>query len=303
MSQGSSITPKRSKGLGRGLDALLGSVPVRGEDTSGAVQGPSLPVTALQPGRYQPRSRMDEGALHELAASIAAHGLIQPILVRPLPSGRFEIIAGERRWRAAQIAGLDAVPVILRDVPDEQALALALIENIQREDLNPLEQAQAIARLIEEFGFTHERCAQAIGRSRSATTNLLRLLQLAEPVQSLLLAGDLDMGHARALLALDAGTQVLLANRIVAARLSVRAAEHLVANWQKGLSSAPGRQSARGGDADLTRFAAQLSDALATRVEIAASSKGRGRLIMHFENSEGFEALLERLQMAQFLER
>lgn len=298
------MNAKKNKGLGRGLDALLGADPAT-KPISEALTSPSLPVHALYPGRYQPRSRMDEGALHELAASITVHGLIQPILVRPDGSGRFEIIAGERRWRAAQLAGLDQVPVIQREVADEQALSIALIENIQREDLNPLEEAQAIQRLIDEFHFTHERCAEAIGRSRSATTNLLRLLNLAESVQALLLAGDLDMGHARALLAVEPGVQILLANRIVAERLTVRETEKLIANWQRDreMIQSPVRRRGVTGDQDLERFSQQLSDALATRVEIAATAKGRGRLVMHFNDAEGFEALLARLKLDSVLER
>ncbi len=298
------MNAKKNKGLGRGLDALLGADPTP-QTAPEAFVSPSLPVLALYPGRYQPRSRMDEGALHELAASISVHGLIQPILVRPDGKGRFEIIAGERRWRAAQLAGLDQVPVIQREVADEQALSIALIENIQREDLNPLEEAQAIQRLIDEFHFTHERCAEAIGRSRSATSNLLRLLNLAESVQALLLAGDLDMGHARALLAVEPAVQILLANRIVAERLTVRETEKLIANWQRDreMAQSPVRRRAVAPDQDLERFSQQLSDALATRVEIAATARGRGRLVMYFNDADGFEALLGRLKLDSLLER
>lgn len=298
------MNAKKNKGLGRGLDALLGADPTV-QTAPEALANPSLPVDALYPGRYQPRSRMDEGALHELAASISVHGLIQPILVRPDGSGRFEIIAGERRWRAAQLAGLDQVPVIQREVADEQALSIALIENIQREDLNPLEEAQAIQRLIDEFHFTHERCAEAIGRSRSATSNLLRLLNLAESVQGLLLAGDLDMGHARALLAVEPGVQILLANRIVAERLTVRETERLIANWQRDRETiqSPARRRVVAPDQDLERFSQQLSDALATRVEIAATARGRGRLVLYFNDADGFEALLARLKLDSLLER
>jgi len=298
------MNAKKNKGLGRGLDALLGADPTR-QTAPEALASASLPVQALYPGRYQPRSRMDEGALHELAASIGVHGLIQPILVRPDGTGRFEIIAGERRWRAAQLAGLDQVPVIQREVADDQALSIALIENIQREDLNPLEEAQAIQRLIDEFHFTHERCAEAIGRSRSATSNLLRLLNLAESVQALLLAGDLDMGHARALLAVEPGVQILLANRIVAERLTVRETEKLIANWQRDHETIqnPVKRRAVAADQDLARFSQQLSDALATRVEIAATARGRGRLVMHFSDADGFEALLARLKLDSVLER
>src|ERR1700710_3087123 len=212
----------RKKGLGRGLEALLGSSADIAEPVKIDGAPHTLPLAKMQAGKYQPRTRMDEGALQELAASIRAQGLMQPILVRPIAGDKFEIIAGERRFRAARLAGLDEVPVLVRDVPDSNAAAMALIENIQREDLNPLEEAQGVQRLIREFNLTHEDAAAAIGRSRSATSNLLRLLNLAKPVQTMLMAGDIDMGHARALLVLDAATQIQLANVIVAKRLSVR---------------------------------------------------------------------------------
>src|SRR5438445_10256232 len=209
------------KGLGRGLDALL-----LGSDAETATDAlKSLPIDRIRSGRYQPRTRMDDASLAELSESIKVQGVVQPILVRPVDGGRYEIVAGERRWRAAQRAGLKEIPALIRAVPDQAALALALVENIQREDLNPLEEAQGIKRLIEEFGLTHEAAAQAVGRSRSAVTNLLRLTQLARPVQELLLAGSLEMGHARALLSLAPDAQVLAANRIVAQELSVRDAE------------------------------------------------------------------------------
>lgn len=216
------------KGLGRGLDALLGS----SVDITEAVRGEGTPsvlsLDKMQAGKYQPRTRMDEGALQELAASIRAQGLMQPILVRSIGDDQYEIIAGERRFRAARLAGLDEVPVLVKNVPDQVAAAMALIENIQREDLNPLEEAQGIQRLLDEFSFTHEQAAESVGRSRSAVSNLLRLLNLAQPVQTMLLAGDLDMGHARALLAVDAATQIQLANHVVNRRLSVRETERLV---------------------------------------------------------------------------
>ncbi|NBS96981.1 MAG: ParB/RepB/Spo0J family partition protein, partial [Betaproteobacteria bacterium] len=259
------MNARKSKGLGRGLDALLGAEPATAP-SAGAAPGSNLPVQALYPGRYQPRSRMDEGALHELAASIGVHGLIQPILVRPDGNGRFEIIAGERRWRAAQLAGLQEVPVIQREVADEQALALALIENIQREDLNPLEEAQAIQRLIDEFQYTHERCAEAIGRSRSATSNLLRLLNLAETVQALLLAGDLDMGHARALLGVEGPRQVQLAEQVVGQGLTVRQTEKLVQELPNPRIKAGGKLSKN--VRDVERFADELSQRFGTTVEI-----------------------------------
>jgi ParB family chromosome partitioning protein len=234
---------KKMKGLGRGLDALLGSEP---QPTAAA--GPQqLPIARLRPGRYQPRTRMDAEALAELADSIRAQGVIQPILVRPVGEDRYEIIAGERRFRAAQMAGLAEVPVTVRDVPDDAALAMALIENIQRENLNPLEEAQGVQRLVREFDFTHEQAAAAIGRSRSATSNLLRLLNLAAPVQEMLMEGRLDMGHARALLAVDAATQVQLGHQIVLKGLSVREAEALVARTQRAPSSGSRAAPARSG--------------------------------------------------------
>ncbi|MCO5099423.1 MAG: ParB/RepB/Spo0J family partition protein [Burkholderiaceae bacterium] len=288
----------RVKGLGRGLDALLGGDELRpAEAPRDDEPARSLPLTALQPGRYQPRTRMDESSLQELAASIRGHGLMQPIVVRPIDQGRWEIIAGERRFRAAGLAGLSEVPVVVREVSDEQALAMALIENLQREDLNPLEQAQAIRRLTTEFGYSHEQAADALGRSRSATTNLLRLLHLADPVQTMLLAGDLDMGHARALLALDKAEQILLAQRVVDKRLSVRETEQLV---QRTLAEASGSDSAAPGrrrapDRDLERLQERIADTLATPVALRADGRGRGKLTISFASHEQFQGLLERL--------
>ncbi len=235
----------RKKGLGRGLEALLGG----SADITEAVKiegAPNvLPLGKLQAGKYQPRTRMDEGALQELAASIRAQGLMQPILVRPVSADKYEIIAGERRFRAARLAGLDEVPVLVRDVPDQAAAAMALIENIQREDLNPLEEAQGIQRLLDEFSFTHEQAAESVGRSRSAVSNLLRLLNLAAPVQTMLLAGDLDMGHARALLAVDAATQITLANQVVNKRMSVRETEKLVTTTTKAAPAVKAKANQR----------------------------------------------------------
>src|SRR3954464_1693758 len=221
---------KKPKGLGRGLEALLGPTVSESAAETPATPGQpaSLMLADMVPGQYQPRTRMDEGALYELAESIKAQGIMQPILVRQLAAGanagKYEIIAGERRFRAARLAGLDSVPVLVRDVPDESAAAMALIENIQREDLNPLEEAQGLQRLVKEFGLTHELAAQAVGRSRSAASNLLRLLNLADPVQTMLMAGDIDMGHARALLGLDRAAQITAANQISAKKMSVREA-------------------------------------------------------------------------------
>jgi len=289
---------KKQKGLGRGLEALLGA------DTSPerpAAQGEAinaLRLDQLQAGRYQPRTRMDETALQELAASIREHGLMQPIVVRPVGADRWEIIAGERRFRAAGLAGLSEVPVIVREVPDEQALQLALIENIQREDLNPLEEAQAIRRLIDEFGFSHEKAADAIGRSRSATSNLLRLLNLAEPVQTMLLAGDLDMGHARALLALDRVQQIMVSHEVVERRLSVRETERLVHRTLDGDEGKPGRRATAEGGRDLARLQERLADALAAPVTIKANARGRGSLTIGFGSLEQFQGLLERMGVA-----
>ncbi|MCD6680823.1 MAG: ParB/RepB/Spo0J family partition protein [Burkholderiaceae bacterium] len=298
-----SKSPKlRVKGLGRGLDALLGGdEPPRAEPARADEPTRALPLDALQPGRYQPRTRMDESSLQELAASIRGHGVMQPIVVRPIGAGRWEIIAGERRFRAAGLAGLAEVPVVVREVSDEQALAMALIENLQREDLNPLEQAQAIRRLTSEFGYSHEQAADALGRSRSATTNLLRLLQLAEPVQTMLLAGDLDMGHARALLAVDRAEQILLAQRVVDKRLSVRETEQLV---QRALAQAQqdGNDGAtrprRAADRDVERLQERIADALATPVTLRSDARGRGRLTISFSSHEQFQGLLERLGVA-----
>ena len=303
---------KRQKGLGRGLDALLGAndppshaasaadAPAGTGSGSAPADPARLPLHALAPGRYQPRTRMDEAALQELADSIRVHGLVQPIVVRPLDAGRYEIIAGERRYRAAQMIGLDEVPVLVKVVPDEQALQLALIENIQRENLNPLEEAQAVRRLIEEFDHTHERAAEAIGRSRSATSNLLRLLNLAAPVQTMLLAGDLEMGHARALLPLPAPEQIQLAQRVVDRRLSVRQTEALVAAAQATERSKPAdRRETTRADQDVMRLQRHLSEHLATEVEIRQGARGRGALVIHFTDLDAFDGLLDRLGLRE----
>jgi ParB family chromosome partitioning protein len=286
---------KKPKGLGRGLENLLGeSVEISAAAAAGGIRAPStLPLDKLQAGRYQPRTRMDESSLQELAASIRQHGLMQAIVVRPLGADRYEIIAGERRFRAARMAGLEEVPVMLRDVSDQNALAMALIENIQREDLNPLEEAQAIRRLLDEFQYTHEQASEAIGRSRSATSNLLRLLNLAAPVQTMLLAGDLEMGHARALLALERAEQILAANQVVEKRLSVRETERLVVQQQaqqsqSGTGSGTGRRPV---DADLQRLQEQIAEHLQAVVELQANARGKGRLVIRFDSAEQFEGL------------
>lgn len=291
---------KKSKGLGRGLDALLGGSTDIAEAVPTVVGAPSaLNVSQMQAGKYQPRTRMDEGALNELAASIKAQGLMQPILVRPIAnngSGKYEIIAGERRFRAAQIAGMTDVPVLVKDVDDQAAAAMALIENMQREDLNPLEEAQGIHRLITDFNFTHEQAAGAVGRSRSAVSNLLRLLNLAKPVQTMLMAGDIDMGHARALLAVDAATQITLANQIVSKRMSVREAEKLVV--QTTTEQATGNKSRIGKEKsrDIVRLEEELSDTLATQVAIKLGAKNKGQLIIDFANLDLLDTVIAKLR-------
>ncbi len=285
----------KKKGLGRGLEALLGDT-ARADAAQPASGAPHvLALDVLQAGKYQPRTQMDEGALAELAASIRSQGLMQPILVRPLGGGRYEVIAGERRMRAAAIAGLTEVPVLVREVPDEAAAVMALIENIQREDLNPLEEAQGVQRLLDEFGMTHEQAAQAIGRSRSATSNLLRLLNLARPVQTMLMAGDLDMGHARALLGVDAADQINLANQVAAKRLSVRETERMVTRLGATFALAPSAKEA-GKSRDLARLEEELSDALATRVTIKARARQGGQIVIDYSGLDALDGLISRLK-------
>jgi ParB family chromosome partitioning protein len=294
------MVTKKPKGLGRGLEALLGPTASEAEPRPTDESPRSLRLEQLQPGRYQPRTRMDEGSLFELAQSIKAQGVMQPILVRPLAEpGRYEIIAGERRSRAARLAGLVEVPVLVRDVPDQAAAAMALIENIQREDLNPLEEAQGVQRLIREFGLTHEQAAEAIGRSRSATSNLLRLLNLAEPVQHLLMAGDLDMGHARALLALEAAEQILAGNETVARKLSVRDTEKLVQRRLQPGRQAPLLRVAHDKPRDITRLEEQLADRLTAPVEIRikrTTKRGQqGEVAIAFDSLDELNGLLDKL--------
>jgi ParB family chromosome partitioning protein len=291
------MVTKKQKGLGLGLEALLGPK-VNDAPTAGDSAPSTLRLELLQPGRYQPRTRMDEGSLYELAESIKSQGIMQPILVRPVAAGRYEIIAGERRFRAARLAGLGEVPVLVRQVPDEAAAVMALIENIQREDLNPLEEAQGLQRLIDEFKLTHEQAAQAVGRSRSAASNLLRLLNLAQPVQQMLIAGDLEMGHARALLSLPSAQQVMSAQTIVARKLNVREAEKLATQ------AATGRQTSlirarKDKPRDIVRLEEQLSDHLTAAVEIRMLKKTRrgeqGEVSIAFGSLDELNGLLEKL--------
>jgi ParB family chromosome partitioning protein len=281
----------KMKGLGRGLDALLAGSDARAED-----ELRNLPVGRLRPGKYQPRTQMDQDSLAELAASIKAQGVMQPILVRAVDktpgAERYEIVAGERRWRAAQLADLSEVPVLVRGIPDEQALAMALIENIQRENLNPLEEAHGLQRLIDEFGLTHQQAADAVGRSRPAATNLLRLLQLKAPVQDLLMAGKIDMGHARALLPLGAANQVAVAQRIVLKGLSVRETERLVQH----LLSPPKKEAEKAVDRDVLRLQEELSDDLGAAVAIRTSKKGAGKVTIEFGSLDQLDGLIARLR-------
>jgi ParB family chromosome partitioning protein len=274
----------KPKGLGRGLDALLGDqdapAPAGGENLR------NLAIDELQPGKYQPRSRIGEEALAELAGSIRTQGVMQPILVRSVGAGRFEIVAGERRWRAARMAGLATVPVLVKEIPDQQALAAALIENIQREDLNPLEEATGIQRLVQEFGLTHQMIAETLGRSRAAVTNLLRLLDLAPPVRELLAQGRLDMGHARALLALPIARQLDLAREAAHKGWTVREVEARVAASLK--SPQPRRPRA---DRDVLRLEEEWSDRLGTTVQI----KARGKLVVAYRTLDELDQLLSKL--------
>ncbi len=291
------MTTQKKKGLGRGLDALLGS---NGNDLPGEASQKTLAVKLLQAGKYQPRQAMDQSSLEELAESIRAQGVMQPLLVRPIGAAgaqTFEIIAGERRFRAAQLAGLSEVPVIIREVDDQAALAMALIENLQRQDLTALEEAQGIDRLIREFGLTHEQAAKAVGRSRSATTNLLRLLQLPPAVQTMLREGQLDAGHARALLPLQASAQKALAERIVRDQLSVRDAERLVTKLQSGSISGSGvsKKAGRSMSRDWVRVQEQLSDGIGLPVVLKQGRGSAGEMTIRFSSFDELDGLIARL--------
>lgn len=282
-----------NRGLGRGLDSLLaGDMGSVGEADSLLV----LKVVQLQPGKYQPRSYMDDAALQTLAASIKSQGIMQPILVRHIDDEKYEIIAGERRWRASQMAGLEEVPVLVREIADEAALAMALIENIQRENLNPLEEAQGIKRLIDEFDMTHEKAAAAVGRSRVAVSNLLRLLTLCAPVQDMLMHGKLDMGHARALIGLSGAQQVMLATQIVQNNLSVREVENLVKKLDDTSTEAPKKQIQKTlVNHDVLRLQEALSDKLGATVSIKAGVKGAGTLKIIYANLDQLDEIVSRI--------
>ena len=316
------MATKKTKGLGRGLDALLIPEPAAA-DPAGVPM--LLPLEEISPGQYQPRTRMDEGALYELAESIRAQGIMQPILVRQLAQPRavtlpaadgageetatahYEIIAGERRYRAARLAGLTQVPVLVREVADEAAAAMALIENIQRENLNPLEEAQGIKRLVNEFGLTHEQAAQAVGKSRSAASNLLRLLNLAEPVQTMLMAGDIDMGHARALLALSGAAQITAATQVVARKMNVREAERLVRQLSQPQPASAAQEAAQAApekSGDVRRVEEELSDLLLAQVQVRVKKTRRqgapisGELAVQFASLDELNGLIERLRQS-----
>ena len=280
----------KAKGLGRGLDALLGGN--KPDKNEGELR--QLALGDIKPGKYQPRTHMDQAALQELADSIRERGIVQPILVRELSAGKFEIVAGERRWRAAQLAGLANVPALVRDIADDAALGIGLIENIQREDLNAMEEAAGIQRLIEEFKLTHDEAAKAVGRSRSAVSNLLRLLELAKPVQDMVMSAKLDMGHARALLSLAKARQVELAHQIVHKQLSVRDAERLAKS-----SSAPPKKNktALSNSADVRRLETDLADKLGTNVSIKIDKKHNGTVTIAFMGFEHLEGILERTKL------
>jgi ParB family transcriptional regulator, chromosome partitioning protein len=276
----------KQKGLGRGLDALLG----RDEPPKDSLM--NLAVNRIRPGKYQPRTKMDQEALAELAASIKSQGLMQPVLVRPVDRDRYELIAGERRWRAAQMAGLDHVPALVREVPDEAALAMALIENIQRENLNAMEEAAGLQRLVHEFKMTHQQAADAVGRSRSAASNLLRLLNLAKPVQAMVMEGVLEMGHARALLSLDGARQVEAAKRTAARGLSVRETEALAQQLLKGGATASRKKKV---NRDIARLEEETAGKIGTTVEIKTGKKGTGKLIVHYSSYEHLDELIAKL--------
>ena len=282
------MNPPKQKGLGRGLGALLDA-----NTGPESTRQDTLKINVLQPGKYQPRTRMDQDSLNELAASIKLQGVMQPILVRPVGGDKYEIIAGERRWRAAQLAGLTEVPALVRNIPDEAALAMSLIENIQRENLNPLEEAAGIQRLIDEFFMTHQQAADAVGRSRPAASNLLRLLHLAKPVQECLFSGELDMGHARALLPLAKLDQARLAAQIVHKGLSVRDTEKLV---KRELNPPSAKTAAPKRDRDLLRLEEELADKIGATVHLLANKKGSGRLTIRFSSLEQLDGILDRLR-------
>lgn len=284
----------KPKGLGRGLDALLSNTDEDTPKNEGSLQ--TLSITDLKPGKYQPRSIMQEEALHALSQSILKQGVMQPIIVRPIGNNQYEIIAGERRWRAAKLANLNEVPVIIKNIPDESALAMALIENIQREDLNPLEEAVGIKRLIDEFNMTHEEAADAVGKSRVTVSNLLRLLTLTKPVQDRLLTGKIDMGHARALIGLEGSQQIMLCEEAIQKNLSVREVEALVKNLQNGYKKDTPKSYSKKMNADVRQLEESLAETLGASVTIDAKKNGSGTLKVHYRNLEQLDEILHKIK-------
>lgn len=284
----------KPKGLGRGLDALLSNTDEDTPKNEGSLQ--TLSISDLKPGKYQPRSIMQEEALHALSQSILKQGVMQPIIVRPIGNNQYEIIAGERRWRAAKLANLNEVPVIIKNIPDESALAMALIENIQREDLNPLEEAIGIKRLIDEFNMTHEEAADAVGKSRVTVSNLLRLLTLTKPVQDRLLSGKIDMGHARALIGLEGSQQIMLCEEVIQKNLSVREVEALVKNLQNSYKTDKPTLSPKKTNADVRQLEESLAETLGASVTIDAKKNGSGVLKVHYRNLEQLDEILKKIK-------
>lgn len=284
----------KPKGLGRGLDALLSNTDEDTPNNEGSLQ--TLSVVDLKPGKYQPRSIMQEEALYALSQSILKQGVMQPIIVRPVGNNQYEIIAGERRWRAAKLANLNEVPVIIKNIPDESALAMALIENIQREDLNPLEEAIGIKRLIDEFNMTHEAAADAVGKSRVTVSNLLRLLTLTKPVQDRLLHGKIDMGHARALIGLEGSQQIMLCEEVIQKNLSVREVEALVKNLQNSFKTNTKTPSSKNTNADVRQLEESLAETLGASVTIDAKKNGSGVLKVHYRNLEQLDEILKKIK-------
>ena len=284
----------KPKGLGRGLDALLSNTDEDTPKNEGSLQ--TLSISDLKPGKYQPRSIMQEEALHALSQSILKQGVMQPIIVRPIGNNQYEIIAGERRWRAAKLANLNEVPVIIKNIPDESALAMALIENIQREDLNPLEEAIGIKRLIDEFNMTHEEAADAVGKSRVTVSNLLRLLTLTKPVQDRLLSGKIDMGHARALIGLEGSQQIMLCEEVIQKKLSVREVEALVKNLQNSYKTDKPTSSPKKTNADVRQLEESLAETLGASVTIDAKKNGSGVLKVHYRNLEQLDEILKKIK-------
>ena len=284
----------KPKGLGRGLDALLSNTDEDTPKNDGSLQ--TLSISDLKPGKYQPRSIMQEETLHALSQSILKQGVMQPIIVRPIGNNQYEIIAGERRWRAAKLANLNEVPVIIKNIPDESALAMALIENIQREDLNPLEEAVGIKRLIDEFNMTHEEAADAVGKSRVTVSNLLRLLTLTKPVQDRLLSGKIDMGHARALIGLEGSQQIMLCEEVIQKNLSVREVEALVKNLQNSYKKDKATLSPKKTNADVRQLEESLAETLGASVTIDAKKNGSGVLKVHYRNLEQLDEILKKIK-------